>query len=130
MNVDCSRSVRQKGRQTSLQYGLMRADNELNYYLKSGPPVVRVHEACYRDYTNKRRYGETETQGSVKVKLLRLSVNTSSFKLNSFLSGKPAANCRHPDRSQVSGVCITGMHAMMQVYWPCVSSDKISGHLK
>jgi hypothetical protein len=105
--------------------------SELNDYLNSSPPLVCVHDACYWDYTNKRRYeqeadGETDMQDGLKAKLLRLSVETFSFKSNCFLCGKPAADSRHPDRCQVIGCAPL---KCMRVCWPCASSDRISGRL-
>jgi hypothetical protein len=82
--VDGSRSVGLKGRQTLLQYCALCSYTELNDYLNSSPLLVYVHDACYWDYTNKRRYeqeayGETDMQDGLKAKLLRLSDETFSF---------------------------------------------------
>jgi hypothetical protein len=116
VNTADSRSVKQKGKETLLHYCELRADYALNEYLLNGSSDIHVHDLCYRTYTSKRRYEQQAGGGSSSddvghAKLLRSSVNSFSFKLNCFLCGQLiVVDSRHPDRSQVSKVCTTGMH--------------------
>jgi len=69
-------------------------DTELNKYLETKPPVVKVHNSCRRNYTKKRRLetksvtGVADSDSAVKPKSLRSSTPSFDFKMHCFFCNK------------------------------------------
>lgn len=81
-----------RGLSSLIEYSEKYSDNDLHEYLLSNPPVVRVHNSCRRNFTNKCLYEQQcaknvdeEVEGeSVQKKSLRSSTPSFDFKTHCF----------------------------------------------
>jgi hypothetical protein len=110
-----------RGLQKLLEYSEKNDDMELMQYLLSKPAVVKVHNMCRRNYTNKRRFeqkfAKADDDDTVKSKSLRSCTAVFDWKLNCFFCSqlciaerqKDAKKMRHVEtleiRDSVLGQC-------------------------
>lgn len=94
-----------------LEYSEKYNDSELYQYLLSKPAVVKVHNKCRRDFTNKRRYEQKcakdlADSGSVtNRKLLRSSAQLFDWKIHCFLCRETCVVDKvHPNSKSVRRV--------------------------
>ncbi len=111
-------TVAEKGMKSLISFSKQHGDSLLYDHLTeciSKIPVgkVLVHQACRRDYTNKRRASwlSSEKEKPPEAKRLRSSTVSFHWKENCMLCGKKAkTDNRHPVRNKIHSVTTISMH--------------------